>query len=197
MSFSPDSSEDRVRSDATRLLQAIGRGDAGATDSLLPLVYDELRRRAGQLMAVQRAEHTLQPTALIHEAFLRLIDRDDLHVESRLHFFNIASKAMRHVLADHARARAAAKRGGDALRVTLDDASNPGALDAADVVAIDEALEGLVRVDPELARIVELRFFGGLEHAEVATVLGTSLRSVERGWRVARAWLANAIGGES
>jgi RNA polymerase sigma factor (TIGR02999 family) len=179
-------------SDATRLLQAIGGGDAAAAEQLLPLVYDELHRRAGRLMAGRQAGHTLQPTALIHEAFLRLVDQDDLRVESRLHFFHVAAQAMRYVLADHARAKGAGKRGSGARPMTLDDVPATQ-IDASDVLAIDEALARLAEIDPQLAKIVELRFFGGLEHAEVAEVVGISLRSVERGWRVARAWLANAM----
>lgn len=181
------------RSEPTRLLQSIGQGDSEAAGRLLPLVYDELHRRARQMMHEQHVGHTLQPTALIHEAFLRLVDQDDLQVESRLHFTRIAAKAMRHVLADHARAKGRDKRGGGKKAVTLDEGAVGVPTDADNLLAIEEALTKLADVDAQLAQIVELRYYGGLEHKEVAEAMGTSLRSVERGWRVAKAWLADAM----
>ena len=180
-------------SEPTRLLQSVGEGDASAAQKLLPLVYDELHRRARQMMQNRRAGHTLQPTALIHEAFLRPVDQDNLELESRLHFVRIAASAMRHVLADHARARGRQKRGGGQRPVTLDEGAVGIVERSADVLAVEDALTRLAKVDEQLARIVELRFYGGLEYKEVATALGMSLRSVERGWQVARAWLASAM----
>ena len=180
-----------VRSETTLLLHSFGKGDKAAAEKLLPLVYDELHRRARMMMGGQRGSHTLQPTALIHEAFLRLVDQDDLQAESRLHFLRIAAKAMRHVLADHARSKGRLKRGGGQRPVTLDEGLV--AARSEDVLVIEEALGRLAQFDEQLGQIVELRFFGGLEHVEVAEALGVSLRTVERGWRVARAWLANAM----
>jgi RNA polymerase sigma-70 factor (ECF subfamily) len=180
------------RSKPTRLLHSLGEGDPHAAEQLLPLVYDELRRRAQQMMG-DRAAHTLQPTALIHEAYLRLVDQEDLRSESRLHFVNIAARAMRYVLADHAKAKGADKRGGGQRPVTLDEGAVGILSESENILALEEALTRLAQVDEQLCRIVELRFFGGLEHKEVAEALGVSLRTVERGWRVARAWLANAM----
>ena len=130
---------------------------------------------------------------MIHEAFLRLVDQDALRPESRLHFVNIAAKAMRYVLADHAKAKGARKRGGGMKKVTLDEGLEAAPVEGSQVLLIDDALARLAEVDEQLAKIVELRFFGGLEHREVADAIGVSLRTAERGWRVARAWMANAM----
>jgi len=180
------------RSEPTRLLQSLRAGDPAAAEQLLPLVYEELHQRARRMMQ-DGAGHTLQPTALIHEAFLRLVDQDDLQSESRLHFVNIAARAMRFVLADHAKAKGADKRGGGQRPVTLDEGAVGVVFQSENLLALEDALTRLAQVDEQLARIVELRFYGGLEHKEVAAALGVSLRTVERGWRVARAWLANAM----
>ncbi len=182
------------RTETTLLLQSMGRGDAAAAEKLLPLVYDELHRRANQLMRGERAGHTLQPTGLIHEAFMRLVDQD-VQAQSRQHFLRIAARAMRQVLVDHARSRGSQKRGGGQRGVTLDERAIAGPSD--DVLAVDDALNRLAKFDPQLAQIVELRFYGELAHKEIADTLGISLRTVERGWRVARAWLAAAMAEEA
>jgi RNA polymerase sigma factor (TIGR02999 family) len=177
---------------ATRLLHALRAGDPAAAAQLLPILYEELRGLAARLMEDERANHTLQPTALVHEAFLRLTGGDGAAVDDRPHFLRLAARAMRNVLVDHARARNAAKRGERRRRVTLDESLAEDA-DAERVLVIDDALGRLGEIDPELAQIVELRFFAGLTAEESAAALGTSLRSVERGWRTAKAWLASAM----
>ncbi|MCB9896639.1 MAG: sigma-70 family RNA polymerase sigma factor [Planctomycetes bacterium] len=181
---------------ATLLLNRLRDGDADAAAELFPLVYDELHRLAARDMQRQPAGHTLQPTALVHEAFLKLVGRTG-GASDRAHFFRLAAQAMRSVLVDHARGRRRAKRGGDALRVTLDEPLVAESSDARlpDLLDVDEALAELAAVDEPLVRIVELRFFAGLTAAEAADVLGVSSRTVERGWRTARAWLLARLSG--
>ena len=179
--------------DPTRLLHSFAKGDAAAAEQLLPLVYDELHQRARHMMQDRQAGHTLEPKALIHEAFLRLVDQDDLQPESHVHFARIAAQAMRYVLTDHAKAGDDQERGGGQRPVTVDEGAVGATARSEDVLAIDDALTLLAAVDEQLARIVELRFFGGLEHQEIAAALDVELLTVDRGWRVARAWLANAI----
>ncbi len=181
--------------DVTALLRRQAAGDADAGRQLLELLHDELHRLAGAQMRRERGDHTLQPTALVHEAWLRLVASPPSAAGSRAHFLSLAARVMRRVLVEHARARAAAKRGGEAQRVTLDDALalDPGR--SLDVLALDEALERLAAFDAELATLVELRFFGGLSNEEVAASRGVSLRSVERGWATARAWLRGQLDG--
>jgi RNA polymerase sigma factor (TIGR02999 family) len=176
----------------TRLLRAMSAGEAGAAEQLLPLVYDELRRLAARLMGDERTGHTLQATALLHEAWLRLCEPGAAY-EDRAHFLRVAAKAMRHVLVDHARARAALKRGGG-RRVDLDADAFAARDDAESLLAIDEALGRLQTLDPQLGQLVEMRFFGGLDNPSSAEALGVSLRSVERGWRTARAFLVRELG---
>jgi RNA polymerase sigma factor (TIGR02999 family) len=190
------------RTDVTALLQAWGRGERAALDELLPLVYSELRRQAERAMRAQPAGHTLQATALVHEAYLRLVDRPDPGWESRGHFFGVAARAMRSVLVDHARARKAAKRGLGAAAVTLSAAEAAGAgtdragdSEQVDVEALDRALTKLATLDERQARVVELRYFGGLSIAEAAEVLGISHATVEREWKTARLWLRRELGG--
>ena len=188
----------------TELLRAWGAGDAQASDSLVRLVYGELRRQARLVLRRERDGHTLQPTALVHEAWLRLGDQHDAQWESRAQFFAIAAQTMRRVLLDHARARHAAKRGGGAVQVTLggaDEGAARGAhpddgtaLDAVDVIALDDALARLAELDPQKARLVDLRYFAGLSIPEAAEVLGVSTATLGREWAVARMWLRRELG---
>ncbi|MEZ5291939.1 MAG: sigma-70 family RNA polymerase sigma factor [Vicinamibacterales bacterium] len=176
--------------DVTRLLALAAGGDTPAKASLFDVLYHELRRLAVGAMRVERREHTLQPTALVHEAFVRLAE-DATPVESRHHFFGIAAIVMRRILVEHARARHAAKRGGHAPRVSIEDIDVPDETPAGDldIEALDRALTALAEIDPRQARIVELRFFAGLTVEETAGVTGISPRTVKREWQVARAWL--------
>jgi RNA polymerase sigma factor (TIGR02999 family) len=179
---------------ATQYLQRIGQGDASAAEDLLPLVYEELHRLAAGLMRGQRPDHTLQPTALLHEAYLKLVDEDARgSFESRNHFLAVAVKAMRNVLVDHARRRGAGKRGGERERVTLSQAAEEFSGIVPDVLALDEALSRLSAMDEALGRVVELRFFGGLSVEETAAVLGVSEPTIVRNWRVARMWLEREL----
>lgn len=177
------------RGEVTQLLQALGDGDRQALDRLLPLVYDEMREIAARHMRRERQDHTLQPTALAHEAYLRLCQRESPHWESRAHFLGVAAQAIRRILVEHARAKQRDKRGGGWVRVTLSNGpAGPQDLDL-DVLALDQALERLGKEDPEDQRVVELRFFGGLSVKETALVLGMSERTVQRRWSFSRIWL--------
>lgn len=178
--------------DVTRLLLRMKAGDAKAHEEIVPLVYDHLRSlAAGQFRG--RGDHTLQPTALVHEAFIRLIGQDAPAWESRGHFLAVAATAMRQILIDHARKSGAQKRGGDRARVSLSDADPAEAARDVDAIALNDALERLAALDARQARIVELRVFGGLGNQEIAEVLGSSLRTVEREWRAVKAWLAKEL----
>ena len=181
------------RNQVTLLLNASMRGESEALEALLPLLYEELHALAARRMSAERRDHTLQPTALVHEAWLKLVDQRVQTWESRDHFLAIAATVMRRILVNHAEARAAAKRGGGRGRVTLDESIEALSERADDLLALDEALKRLAVAFPEQARMVELRFFAGLEHAEVARVLGVSTRTAERGWRLARAWLEREL----
>lgn len=175
----------------TQLLIAWSQGDAAALEQLAPLVYAELRKLAHRYMSRERAGHTLQTTAVVHEAFLRLLSNPQENWQNRAHFYAIAAKMMRRILVDYARANSRAKRGGETARVSIEDIDAPVA-DVAlnpDVIALDEALEKLTEIDPRRARVVELRFFGGLSVEEAAHVLQVAPDTVVRDWRVARAWL--------
>ena len=178
----------------TRLLARWREGDADARDALVDRVYGELRRVAGRRLRGERADHSLSPTALIHETFIRLADRPVVDWQDRAHFFAVASNLMRRILVDHARARRAEKRGGGRRRVTLSvaEAMAEGESDL-DLMALDEALDRLSALDPRQGRIVELRFFAGLSIEETAEVLQVSSGTVKREWRVARAWLYHAL----
>ena len=180
-------------SDVTQLLVDWQGGDARALDRLIPLLYDELRALAAGYLRGERESHTLQPTALVHEAFLRLVDQRTATWQNRAHFFGIAAQAMRRILADHARRRLAAKRGGGQLVTLGDDVPLPGG-SGADVVRVDEALDRLAAQDERQARVVEMRFFAGLTIEETAEVLGVSPMTVKRDWMVARAWLQRELG---
>jgi RNA polymerase sigma-70 factor, ECF subfamily len=179
-------------SELTRLLRAWSDGDREALDRLTPLVVDELRRIAHRYVDRERGEHTLQATALVNEAWLRLIDTDEVRWEDRAHFFGICARIMRRILIDAARARMTEKRGGGALRVTL-DAELPVATREAEILDVDEALQALTAIDERKARVVELRFFGGLSAEQTAHVLGISEQSVHRDWRLARSWLLREL----
>jgi RNA polymerase sigma factor (TIGR02999 family) len=173
----------------SKLLLNWGQGDQGAREALIPLVYDELRRLARRYLRRERPDHTLQSAALVNEAYLRLIRQDQPRWQNRAHFFGVAAQLMRHILVDHARNRAAAKRGAGAPRLTLDpDVALPQARDV-DLVALDDALNQLAALDPQQSRLVELRFFGGLSIEETSVVLGVSPATVKREWATARAWL--------
>lgn len=173
----------------TQLLVAWGKGDETALDQLIPAVYGELRRIAGNFMRRQNPGHTLQASALVNEAFLRLVDSNKVNWQSRTHFFAVSAQLMRRVLVDAARRRNSQKRGGDRLRITLDDRVDLSNEDETDLVALDEALTRLADLNPRHSRIVELRYFGGLTEDQVAETLNVSARTVRRDWSVARAWL--------
>ena len=182
----------------TTLLQRWSEGDRAALDRLLPIIHAELRRIAARQLAGERDEHTLVPTALVNELFLRLVDQRRAAWDNRAQFFAVAAQIMRRILVDYARSRQADKRGGSVTRVSLEDLADDGPLQpradvrgnaAADVLAVDQALERLTLLDPDQARIIELRFFAGLTVEETAHVLERSARTVKREWRLARAWL--------
>ena len=181
------------------MLKAWGRGDSTALDRLTPVVYEQLHRMARRYMRQERPGHTLQATALVNEAFLRIVDTRDLDWTDRAHFFAVCARVMRRILVDAARSRAALKRGGQADRaahstaINLDQLPNPASEMSAQVCALDEALNMLSQVDPRRAQVIELRFFGGLTVEETARVLQTSPQTVMRDWRLARAWLAREL----
>ncbi len=179
--------------DITILLAELRAGDRSAESKLMPLVYYELRRLARRFMRAERPGHTLQPTALVHEAYLRLAGQREITWQNRAHFFGVAAQLMRRILVDHARARQAEKRGGHEQRVSLDEALEYTEGKAGDLVALDGALDRLAERDPRQGRVVELRFFAGLTEKEAAEVLGISVRTVKRDWHVARAWLYKEI----
>ena len=182
--------------DITQLLKEWSEGDTGVPERLMPLVYEELRRLASQKMKSERSDHTLQPTALVHEAYLRLVDQTTVNWRDRAHFLGIAANAMRQVLIDHARSHAAEKRGGSAARLSLDDISVPPAERAADLVALDDALTQLAKLDERKARIVELRFFAGLSVDEIAETMDLHRTTVLRDWKFAKAWLHSQLNKE-
>jgi RNA polymerase sigma factor (TIGR02999 family) len=182
--------------DVTQILNAIEQGNAAAAEQLLPLVYDELRRLAAEKMAQEKPGQTLEATALVHEAYLRLVDVEKArHWKGRGHFFAAAATAMRQILVDRARRKRSRKRGGDRVRVALDEANLAAARDAEEVLAVDEALAGLAAADAQAAELVQLRYFAGLSIPEAAEALKLSPRSADRLWAYARAWLRRAIAG--
>ena len=173
----------------TRLLVAWGSGDAGASEQLMPLVYEELRHLARGYLRRERNDHTLQPTALVHEAYLRLVDSTQVNWQSRVHFYGVAARLMRRVLVDHSRAHVAIKRGGQIEKISLDEAGDLLRDEGAGLLALDDALQGLSQLYPRQSRVVELRFFGGLNTREIGEVLQTSDSTVERDWNLALLWL--------
>jgi RNA polymerase sigma-70 factor, ECF subfamily len=175
--------------DVTLLLSALTRGDEGAASKLIPAVYDELRRLAGSYMRRERVDHTLQATALVHEAYLKLIEQRSVNWQSRAHFFGVAAQLMRRILIDHARGHSRQKRGGDEQKISLDEALVFSEQQADELLAVDDSLNQLAKIDPRQAKIVEMRFFGGLSVEEAAEVLGVSPKTVKRDWSVAKAWL--------
>lgn len=180
------------QSDVTRLLVASSQGDQEALDKLLPLVYTELRHLAERYLHRERPDHTLQPTALVHEAYLRLIDQD-VSWQNRAHFFGVAAEMMRRILIDHARKHQAAKRGSGGIKLSLDEAIDLTDERAAELIALDDALKALAEFDAQKSRIVELRFFGGLSIEETAAVLGIGTATVIRQWKMAKAWLYHEV----
>jgi len=183
-------------SQVTGLLVAVQRGDAAAVNQLIPVVYEELRRLAKRHMARQRKGHTLQTADLVSEAYLKLVNVKEAGWKDRIHFFAVASQAMRSVLVDYARRRGYAKRGGNPIRVSLSEADQAAEEKSAEVIAIDEALVRLAALDPRKSRVVELRYFGGLTVEESAELLGVSSKTIDREWRWARAWLHRELGEE-
>jgi RNA polymerase sigma-70 factor (ECF subfamily) len=175
--------------EVTQLLIAWGNGDRAARDELMPLVYEELRRLAHRYMDRERPDHTLQTSALVNEAYIRLIDQKDVQWQNRAHFFGIAAQMMRRILVDYARKRGFAKRGGEARAVSLEEAMIVSDERAATVVALDDALKSLAELDPRKSQIVELRFFGGMSIEETAEVLAISTGTVTRDFTLAKAWL--------
>jgi len=182
--------------DVTELLLSWGQGDPAALDRLVPLLYDDLRRVARGHLRRERPGHSLQPTALVHEVFLRLVEADRITLKSRTHFFALSAKLMRQILVDHARRQRAGKRGGGATIIGLNEAAGaaaPTSTSSVDVLALDEALDALSSFDVRQCRVVELRFFAGLSIPETAHALGISTPTVERDWAMAKAWLHHRL----
>jgi len=180
-------------SDVTVVLEAVGRGEKQASEELLPLVYGELRRLAAARMARESAGHTLQPTALVHEAWVRLVDDGSRTWQNRAHFYGAASEAMRRILIERARRKARIKHGGGHERVNIESLDIADAMPDEKILLMDEALERLKMEDPETARVVVLKFYGGLTNAEIVQITGTSDRTVRRQWSFAKTWLFNCI----
>lgn len=181
------------KEEVTLLLRRWGDGEPEAMEALMPLIYSELRTIARRYLRREREGHTLETSALVHEAYFRLVDQNRVQWGGRSHFYAVAAQSMRRILVDHARGHRYQKRGGGAPRVPLDEAFHLGDERPVDLVALDDALKELAQEDPQKAQLVELRFFGGLSHPEIAEVLDVSLSTVERSWRLARAWLYRAL----
>ena len=185
-----------IENEVTAILRRVDRGDHDAINALFPIVYDELRGIAAAQMRDERAGHTLQPTALVNEAYLKLVDQTKMELNGRAHFLAVAARQMRQILVDHARGRARLKRGGNRKRIDLHDADAHGQHPLSDILALDEALREFAELDEEKARVVELRYFGGMTHPEIAEALGVSRRTVDRAWDLAKRWLAAQLQGD-
>jgi RNA polymerase sigma factor (TIGR02999 family) len=183
--------------EVTQLLQAWSAGEQGALDKLAPVVYQELHRLAQRYMAYEQPGHTLQATALVNEAYLRLVDVKHVSWQNRAHFFGVSAQLMRRILVDFARSRRSLRRGGDAPAIQLDEALVVSPEPGADLVALDDALQALAAMDPRRGRVVELRFFGGLSVEETAEVLKVSPETVMHDWKLAKAWLLRELGGSA
>jgi RNA polymerase sigma factor (TIGR02999 family) len=183
--------------EVTQLLMDWSQGDQAALDKLIPLVYQELRRLARRHMRRENPGHTLQTTALVHEAYFRLIDQKNVRWQNRAHFFAVAARLMRRILLDRARERLCAKRGGGARQMSLDEAADFSLDRAAEMIAIDDALKSLAAIDPRKSQVVEMRFFGGLSVEETAETLQVSPETVLRDWRLAKVWLLREMSGET
>lgn len=188
-----ESAEDQNQKVITQMLHKAQAGNRDALDELFPIIYRELRQIASRQLAGERAGHTLQPTALVHEAYMRLIDQHSVDWQNRAHFFSIAAETMRRILVNHAIQRNAQKRGAGATRIELDEAINYYDQRELDLVVLDDALKNLEEFDPTQAKIVELRFFGGLTVEETAQVLGVSESTIKREWRMAKSWLKTKL----
>ncbi len=175
--------------DITEILQSWRGGDAEAIERLFPLVYDELRRQAKRYLQRERSDHTLQPTALVHEAYMKLAGESALAVESRVHFYGLASRVMRRILVDHARVHTAEKRGGAAQRYSIENIDIIPEQSAGDLLLLNDALQKLEQIDERKCRVVDMRFFGGLKEAEIAEVLAINEKTVRRDWQFAKLWL--------
>jgi len=181
---------EKAPSEITQMLIELTGGNRDVVNQILPHIYDELRRLAGSYLRRERADHTLQPTALVHEAYMKLIDQKQVHWQNRAHFFGIAAQVMRRILMDHARKNTAEKRGGDADKLPLEEEILVVSHEkSADLIALDDALQALAEFDEQKAKIVELRYFGGLSIEETAEVMGVSVPTINRQWRMAKAWL--------
>jgi RNA polymerase sigma factor (TIGR02999 family) len=185
-----------IQETVTQLLGELADGHSSAVDRLLPLVYDEMRRLAASYLRREGADHTLQATALVHEAYLRLVDQDRAGWKDQMHFFAVAATVIRRILVDHARTRNRLKRGGEYDRLQLDTQVLRAARPGIDVLELDDLLQSFAAEDPRAARLVELRFFGGLTSAQAARSLGISTATAERDWRYARAWLMQRLAGD-
>lgn len=187
----------QATSEITQMLIELTDGNQDVVNRILPHIYDELRRLAGSYLRRERSDHTLQPTALVHEAYMKLIDQRQVKWQNRAHFFGIAAQVMRRILMDHARKHIAEKRGGDADKLPLEEEILIVSHErSAELVALDDALQALAKMDEQKARIVELRYFGGLSIEETAEVMGVSVPTINRQWRTAKAWLYSQITGE-
>lgn len=180
---------ENIPAEITQILQSWNDGDEDAKELLLPFVYDELKKQARYLMSKERSNHTLQPTALVHEAFMKLSEQSGIEWKNRSHFYGISSRLMRQILVDHARLHAADKRGNNPIHFSIDDVQIPIEERASSILAIDEVLQRLAELDEKQAQVVEMRFFGGMNDDEIAEALGISKRTVGREWQSAKLWL--------